>query len=340
MKAMVLAAGLGSRLYPLTQILPKPLLPIVNKSAICWILEYLAHFEVQEVVINLHHLAPLIPQVLGTETYQGIRLHYSYEQTLLGSVGAIKKAERWLQGETFILYNGDTLVDLDLSQALDFHRAKGAMATLVLRRDIRSREYGQIQLGPDGRICKFLEYPSPSYNPVIRDTLFTGIHILEPDIFRYIPPQRYCCFSRDIYPEMIKKDYPIYGYLASGYWIDIGAPIRYLQANKDLLGRLNPHRPKNTRDNVTLIDPVALGRDIGMEEGVQLGPWTVVGDRCYIGAESKIIGSVIWDHTVIGKRTQIKDSIIGPGIRLIDELTVEKSMMIKMKDECLLLSLT
>jgi NDP-sugar pyrophosphorylase family protein len=332
MKAMILAAGYGQRLWPLTNILPKPLLPIVNKPALAWILEYLATFSIKEVMINLHHLAPLIPQTFGEGPFCGIRLHYSYEEELLGTAGALKKIEAFLQGGTFILFNADTLVELDLEKALAFHRTKGAMATLIVREDNEAANYGLLKIGPEGQLIEFLNHRSPTPAKTSRETMFSGIHILEPDIFNEIPPNCYCGFSEEVYPSMIRKGYPIYGYLYTGYWMDIGSPNRYLQANKDFLRKTGSSFSESigkAREQIKISPPIAIGNNAILQEGCCLGPWTTLGDNCFLGRRSIIEESIAWNNVFIGEETYINNAILGTGVYLPPRTRIENQIVIR-----------
>lgn len=341
MKAMILGAGHGQRLDPLTNILPKPLFPVLNKPVLAWILEYLVKFSIKEVAINLHHLAPLIPQAMKDGSLWGIKLFYSYEPQILGTAGGIKKAEEFLKGGTFILHNGDTLIDLDLTEAIAFHRSRGALATLVVREDKEALQYGLVRIGPDGRIAQFLDHPSPIFPEKIYDTMFTGIHILEPAILKEIPANQYCGFSEEVYINLIRKGYPIYGYLFNGYWIDIGTPERYFKANKDFLKKAkepSPPIPEGSGKEIRIFPPVVLGDNSILREGCSVGPYSIVGDNCTLGISSKIEDCILWSNVTLANDVMVKDAILGPGVYLPTGTIIKNKIVIKVQEGQRLLS--
>jgi len=335
-KAMILAAGRGQRLDPLTTILPKPLFPVLNKPVLAWILEYLAKFSVKEIIINLYHLAPQIHEAMKDGSLWGIKLFYSYETQILGTAGGVKKVEEFLKGGTFILYNGDTLVDLDLTEALAFHRAKGALATLVVREDKEAPQYGLIRIGSDGRVIQFLDHSAPIIPERTYETMFTGIHILEPDILMEIPANQYCGFSEEVYPNLIRKGYPVYGYLFNGYWIDIGTPEKYFKANKDFLGKTKEAItaiPNGLGKEIKIFSPVILGDNTTLQDSCSLGPYSIIGDNCSIGKRSKVQGCILWSNVTLAHDVRVKNAIIAPGVYLPPGTMIEDRIVIKVPEE-------
>lgn len=233
MKAMVLAAGLGTRLRPITNNIPKPLIPVAGKPLIHYTLNLLKRHNIKEVMINLHYLADMIKKEVGDGSRFGIKVHYSYEPDILGTGGGIKKVEDFFSDGTFLVINADILVGLDLSDVVRFHQEKGAIATMVLRHDKDVDSYGAIEIDRDSRIREFLgkiDYQGPP----LKKLMFTGIHVLEPEVLSYIPSNISCCINRTAYPEMIKKGERVYGYVMNGYWSDLGTPERYRQAEEDV----------------------------------------------------------------------------------------------------------
>lgn len=333
-KAMILAAGRGQRLDPLTTIIPKPLFPVLNKPILALILEYLAKFAIEEVIINLHHLASLIPQVMKDGSLCNIKLSYSYEPQILGTAGGVKKVEELLKGGTFLLYNGDTLIDLDLTEAIAFHRAKGALATLVLRKDKEAPQYGLIRVGADGRVVQFLEHPSPIVTEKIYETMFTGVHILESAILKEIPANQYCGFSEEVYPKLIRKGYPIYGYLFTGYWIDIGTPERYFKANKDFLEKTKgttSSRLASIGREIKIFPPVVVGDNLVLEDGCSIGPYSILGDNCSLGEKSKAQDCIFWSNVTLADNVRVRSAILGSGVYLPPGTMIENKIVIKVQ---------
>jgi NDP-sugar pyrophosphorylase family protein len=235
MKAMVLAAGYGERMRPLTNSIPKPLLPIKGKPLLHYTLQLLKKNGINEVVINLHHLPNMIMDAFEDGSSLGVKIYYSYEKEILGTAGGIKAAEKFLRDKTFLVINSDIIVDIDLKKVLEFHKKNMSMVTMVLREDPDVEKYGAIEIDSEGRVRRFLGKPEYEGNLPLRKLMFTGIQILEPEIFDEIPGGRYCGTTEETYPKLMNKNAPIYGYEFNGYWIDIGTPERYEKAKGEVL---------------------------------------------------------------------------------------------------------
>jgi NDP-sugar pyrophosphorylase family protein len=228
---MILAAGLGTRLRPLTNTMPKPLLPIAGAPLIVWNLLLLKRHGVQDVVINLHHLGPMIEQALGNGSKYGLRILYSHEPVILGTGGGLKQAEPNFSGEPVLVLNGDTLVELDLEALWTFHRQCQAAATLVLRPDPDAAKWGPVEIGDDHRILR-ITGRGRSEPTAKQPRMFAGIHILHPRLLRDVPKGKASSII-DAYVAAIQRDDRIVGYDHHGYWSDIGTPERYAQAEHD-----------------------------------------------------------------------------------------------------------
>lgn len=330
-RCAVFAAGYGQRLRPLSCLLPKPLFPLSNQPLIAWTLRYLSRHRVREIVINLHHLAPLIPQVLGDGSRWGVKLHYSYEPEILETAGGLKKAEAFLRDGAFVVINSDILIDLDLEELISFHRSRKAIATLVLREDPEAVKFGVIKTDSEGRIRQFLRWAAPggcglstqsgsasgmleAVDPPEAVAHFTGVHILEPEVLDWIPPGKECSITREIYPRLLEAGLPLYGYLARGYWIDIGTPARYLRAQWDILEGKVPWFQEITgegaqRSTLNAQNPEEPSREAGMQKGAlapQPGIW--LGDGLQCGKEVQLHPPV-----VIGNNCRLEDGcVVGP----------------------------
>lgn len=231
MKAMILAAGLGTRLRPLTNTVPKPLLPVAGTPLIVWNLLLLKRHGVRDVVINLHHLGPLIEQALGNGSKFGLRITYSHEPVILGTGGGLKQAELHFCGEPVLVINGDTLFELDLDALWAFHRARKAAATLVLREDPEAARWGLVEVGPEDRIVRITGRGTSGGAPTA-PRMFAGIHILHPRLLRDV--QRGAASSIiEVYVSAIERGEPVLGYDLHGYWSDVGTPERYAEAEQD-----------------------------------------------------------------------------------------------------------
>ena len=232
MKAMILAAGLGTRLRPLTNTIPKPLLPVGGTPLIVWNLLLLKRHGFRHVVINLHHLGPLIEQALGAGSKFGIRITYSHEPVILGTGGGIKQAEPHFSGEPVLILNGDTLVEMDLEALCDAHRTSNAAATLVLREDPDAEGWGLVEVGDRGQILRITGKGRTDSVPAT-PRMFAGIHILHPRLLRQVP-KGVASSIIDPYVRAIEQGEPVLGYDLQGYWSDIGTAERYAQAERDV----------------------------------------------------------------------------------------------------------
>ncbi|MGK0179861.1 MAG: NDP-sugar pyrophosphorylase family protein, partial [Nitrospinales bacterium] len=239
MKALILAAGFGTRLKPLTNELPKPLFPVLNRPILEHTLHFLSSQGITEIAINLHHRPEKIIDYFGDGKGFGVNLHYSKEEKILGTAGGIKKLQSFLQDDTFLVINSDVFADINLNDALKFHQEKNSKLTLVVRQDANIEKYKSIQRVEEGRIVHFLGKGIKNSEPVTQ-VMFTGIQIMEPDIFSRIPDDKFCGTTEDIFPGMIQDELLIYGFLHDGYWIDMGTRETYIQAQADALdGKLS-----------------------------------------------------------------------------------------------------
>ncbi|HJU06033.1 MAG TPA: NDP-sugar synthase [Nitrospiraceae bacterium] len=230
---MILAAGFGARLRPLTNTIPKPLLPIAGTPLIVWNLLLLRRHGITDAVMNLHHLGHLIEKELGDGSQYGMHLSYSHEAVILGTGGGIKHALDYFHGEPFFVLNGDTLVDINLSLLLAFHRERTALATMVVREDPEADRWGAVELDKDQRVLRIngrgLIVNAPSARA---KRMFAGIHIMHPRLLRSLPPGHEASII-DAYVREIERGERICGFTMDGYWSDIGTPERYAQAQKD-----------------------------------------------------------------------------------------------------------
>ncbi len=245
MKAMVLAAGQGTRLRPLTDARPKALVPVRGRPMIEYSLLLLRHYGISDIVINLHHHGEQIETRLGNGNHLGLQISYSIEPELLDTGGGLLKAKPFLQNDTFIVINTDVLIDLHLDQLLKFHKEQEAAATLVLRPDRDADQYGSMDMDEDGRICRFLETSKPvhSHGP-IRKLMFTGVQVLEPKVFDYMDTGMTAhkfSTTRETYPRMLSDGQPLYGFCFDGFWQDLGTAERIQEAERSLAAGTKLH---------------------------------------------------------------------------------------------------
>jgi NDP-sugar pyrophosphorylase family protein len=241
MKAMILAAGFGTRLWPLTIGRTKPAIPFLNRPLIDYTIEYLRRYGIEELIINLHHEPESVIAQIGDGSRHGVKITYSLEEPeILGTSGALAQVRHLLADETFIVINGKIITDIDLTLALATHHRQKAIATLVLRHNTNREYFREVEITDDGLIAGFAGFPSPIRNPqsAIRNPLmFTGIHIMEPGIFDYIPQGVFSDSVKDVYPKAIAEGERIASHIASGYWFELSTLDRYLAISLEFSNR-------------------------------------------------------------------------------------------------------
>ncbi len=290
MKAVVMAGGEGSRLRPLTIRRPKPMVPIAGKPVMEHILNLLKRHGITEVVVTVQYLASNIEDYFGNGSQLGMRISYSREDVPLGTAGSVKNAEDLLT-EPFMVISGDALTDFNLTEIIEYHNSKKSLATLTLAHVHNPLEFGVIITNEDGHISQFLE--KPSWGEVFSDTINTGIYVLDPQIFGYFEKDKPYDFSQELFPYMLKRGDPIYGYVSSGYWCDVGNLSEYMRANADALnGRVNVEIPAKN-----------IGGNIWCEEGVE--HYTIVDERAQVDR------SIVWNNSYVGERAELRGAIVG-----------------------------
>jgi NDP-sugar pyrophosphorylase family protein len=279
----------------------------------------LAAAGVSEVIVNTCYLADRMHDRLRELDTSGLRIHTSFERKILGTAGGLKKAGGFLGNGTFILVNGDFLADIDLREVVGFHRTKGARATMVLRKDERA---GVISVDEEGKIGSFLEPARPLPPEWIR-TIFTGIHVLEPEVLRLIPAPVPWEINRQVYPDMLRRGWPVHGFIHPGYWREAGDPAGYLAANLDLLsgraGGLGPRRRSGrliTTSGDECRPPVLIAEGGMLGPRAMLGPEAVIGREVRIGERAVVRRAVILEGTDIPDGTRVDGEIWSPEGRI------------------------
>lgn len=235
MKAMILAAGLGTRLRPLTEKIPKPLLPLAGKPLIVWNLLLLRRHGIKHVMINLHYLGHLIEQELGDGSQWDMCIQYSSEPVILGTGGGIKKVESFFETEPFVVLNGDTIVDLNVTDVVSHHVSQGCVATMVLREDPKPERWGVVETTADHRVMAIngRGWTAHHSNPHLLRYMFAGVHVIDSRLLRHCPSGQPSSII-DAYVAELERRSVVYGYVTTGYWSDIGTPDRYAQAQRDV----------------------------------------------------------------------------------------------------------
>lgn len=323
MKAVVLAGGSGSRLRPLTVERPKPMVPLVNKPVMSHLRDLLLRHGFRELVVTLHHMASVIQEYFGDGSDFEMQIDYSIESVPLGTAGGVKNAAQFLDTEPFLVVSGDAVTDFDLKAVVAYHRAKGALVTQVLYRVPNPLEYGIVIIDEEGRIQQFVE--KPSWGEVISDTVNTGIYVLEPEVLDFIPADRPFDFSRDLFPTLLEADAPLYGYVADGYWTDIGSIQEYRQASFDILEqRVRLPRPIGEHigggiwveedveiaPDAQLHGPVFLGSGVRIKGGVVIHGPAVIRSSTVVDNRAHIDRSIIWRNAYIGEGAEVRGAIV------------------------------
>ena len=322
MKAVVMAGGEGTRLRPLTSNQPKPMVPIVGKPCMEHIVELLEKHGFDDVVVTLAFMPQAIRGYFGAGESHGVAIRYSVEESPAGTAGSVKLAEDALD-EQFLVISGDALCDIDLGALVTFHREKEALATIGLKSVDNPLEFGIVVTDADGRIERFLE--KPSWGQVFTDTINTGIYVLEPEVLRYIPTDRPYDFSKELFPLLLEMGKPLYGFVADGYWLDIGNLDQYRQANFDALDeRVKLDVPGiRLRGNVWVGEGVELG-DLEVVEGpafignycrvapqATVGPYAILSNSVTLRDHARVMRSVIDASTYVGRSVLVEGAIVG-----------------------------
>ena len=297
MKAMILAAGYGERLWPLTADRTKPALPVLGKPLVGYTAEYLAAFGITEVVVNLHHQPDSVRRSLGDGSQFGVTLEYVHEPVILGTSGALDNARTLLQDDTFVVVNGKLITDLDLKAALREHRERNALATLVLRPNPNFERFSFVELN-DGLVKRFAGMPSrDAWQTNEAPLMFTGIHIIDPRIFDYIPRGVFSDSVIDVYPQAIAKGERILGHVAEGRWYELSTMQRYLDISLALLR--------------------------------QGGSDVYAGQNSSIDSKANVHESILWDRVRVEPGASVRRSVLGDGVRIRSGESIEDAVIVR-----------
>ncbi|NEO93790.1 MAG: mannose-1-phosphate guanylyltransferase [Moorea sp. SIO3G5] len=328
MRAVLMAGGSGTRLRPLTCDLPKPMVPILNRPIAEHIVNLLKRHNITEVIATLYYLPDVMRDYFQDGSDFGVKMTYAVEEEQpLGTAGCVKNISELLN-ETFLVISGDSITDFDLTAAIEFHKAKKSKATLILTRVPNPVEFGVVITDKEMRIRRFLEKPSTS--EIFSDTVNTGTYILEPSVLEYLPSNEECDFSKDLFPKLLEKDEPMYGYVAEGYWCDVGHLEAYREAqydglmNKVTLDFAYPEQSsgmwvgQNTYIDPTakIETPVLIGSNCRIGPNAHIEAGTVIGDNVTISAYANLKRPIIWNGALIGEEVNLSACTISRGTRV------------------------
>ena len=294
MRAIVLSAGYGTRLWPLTEDRTKPAIPILGKPLVGYVAEYLAGYGIDEIVVNLHHRPESVRRALGDGSEFGVKLHYVDEPVILGTSGALDNTREFFERETFVVVNGKIITDIDLSAALETHRSTQAIATLVLLPNTRRERFTVVET-EEGRIKGFGGMPvNTEEGPA--PLMFTGIHILDPRIFEYIPRGVFSHSTTDVYPQAIANGETVAAHVASGKWRELSTLKRYLDISIELLRESEKSY--------------------------------VAGANTMISQSATVTDSILWDDVKVGASAQIHRAVLADGVTIPDGEVIENAVVV------------
>lgn len=324
MKAVMMAGGFGSRLYPLTVGYPKPMIPLVNKPVLAHILNLLKLHDFSQVIITVRYLAHQIQDYFGDGSCLGMKIHYAVEDTPLGTAGGVKNTQPYLDDEPFLVISGDILTDINLSEIIHFHGANKAKATLALKEVIDPQGYGLVMTDTGGRITAYLE--KPDARQIDSKTINSGIYVLEPEILDNLEPEMAYDFSYDVFPGLLAQGTPIFGKRVAGYWRDIGTLQSYSEATFDVLTGKVKHidlgrflgngvwvgHGVEIAPDATLRGPLYLAHGVKIDHNVTIIGPAVIGHRTVIDRDAYIEQAIIGPNCLIGKSVSVRQTLVPP----------------------------
>jgi mannose-1-phosphate guanylyltransferase len=332
MRSVILAGGEGTRLRPLTLALPKPVVPVVDRPFLRYQLDLLERVGVEDVVFSIAYQPDRVRAVFGDGAAAGKRIRYAVEETPLGTGGAVKNAEPWLDATTLV-FNGDVLTDVDLPAVVDLHRRTGSAATLVLTPVPNPSAYGLVETDPDGRIRRFIEKPDPSQ--ITTDTINAGIYVLETSTLGLMPPAVNHSIERAFFPALLARGDRVTAYVHRGYWIDIGTPEKYLQVHRDILGGRFPvtlegrpraggfvHDEARVDEGALLEPPFYIGPRSQVAAGARVGPGAVLTAGVSVATGARVSDSVLWEGTQVGRDAAVEGALLGREVAVGERASV------------------
>jgi mannose-1-phosphate guanylyltransferase len=322
MQAVILVGGEGTRLRPLTSTVSKPVVPLVDRPLIAYMLEWLARHDIEDVIMSCGFLATSVHNVLGDGASQGVRLRYIEEPDPRGTAGALKFAESMLD-ERFLMLNGDILTDIDLTEQLAQHERTGAKATLALVPVADPTAYGLVRLAEDRSVLGFVE--KPSSDQIDTNLISAGVYVLERELLQMIPAGRNVSIEREVWPLLVGAG--LYGFPSDGYWLDIGTPQRYLQGTFDVIeGNVQTAVLERLGDWLAIapdaqvlgraIPPAVIERGAHVAAGAHVGSLVVLGQGVSVGAGSTVERAVILNGSEIGEGCKLLDCVVAAGCRV------------------------
>ncbi|HWN01160.1 MAG TPA: mannose-1-phosphate guanyltransferase [Streptosporangiaceae bacterium] len=346
MKAVVMAGGEGTRLRPMTANQPKPLLPVVNRPIMEHVLRLLKRHGFDETVVTVQFLAALVRNYFGDGEEFGMSLQYATEEMPLGTAGSVRNAEDALRDEPFLVISGDALTDMDLTGLVRFHKDKGALVTVALAKVPNPLEFGIVITEENGQIQRFLE--KPTWGQVFSDTVNTGVYVMEPEVLAEVPPGQMVDWSADVFPKLLDRGAPLYGYVSGSYWEDVGTHESYLKVQADVLaGRVQTDiagfevspgvwvaEGAEVDTDAVLTGPLCVGDYAKIEAGAHLREYTVIGSNVVVKEGAFLHRAVVHNNVYIGQGATLRGCVIGKNTDVMRLARIEEGAIVG--DECVI----
>jgi NDP-sugar pyrophosphorylase family protein len=305
MKAIILAAGFGTRLWPLTEDRTKPAIPFLNRPLITYAIDYLAQAGIRDIIINLHHQPESITGPLGDGSQLGVRIQYSYEEEILGTSGAIDKVRDHLMDDDFIVINGKIITNIDLQAAIAEHKERRAIATLVLKENKERERFSIIEIDERGHILKFAGFPQPQAGDIAggqpgdlpAPLMFVGITVLSPRIFEYVPRNCYSHSIVDVYPKAMAAGEGVIAHLTMGDWYELSTIERYLESS------------------------IHFARQKGLAN--------IQGENCLIEPDAFVEDSILWNGVSVGSDAQVRQAVLADGVQIPEHMKIERAVVVR-----------
>ena len=341
-----MAGGEGTRLRPMTANQPKPMLPVANRPIMEHVLRLLKRHGFDETIVTVQFLAALVRNYFGDGDEFEMSLQYATEEMPLGTAGSVRNAEDALHDERFLVISGDALTDMDLTAMVNFHKEKGALVTVGLARMPDPLEFGIVITQEDGRIQRFLE--KPTWGQVFSDTVNTGVYVMEPEVLAEVPPGEMVDWSGDVFPKLLKRGAPLFGYISDGYWEDVGTHESYLKAQADVLDRrvqtdiagfeVSPGvwvaEGAEVDPDAVLTGPLCIGDYAKIEAGAELREYTVIGSNVVVKEGAFIHRAVVHNNVYVGQGVNLRGCVIGKNTDVMRLARIEEGAIVG--DECVI----
>jgi mannose-1-phosphate guanylyltransferase/phosphomannomutase len=341
-----MAGGEGTRLRPMTANQPKPLLPVANRPIMEHVLRLLKRHGFDETVVTVQFLAALVRNYFGDGEEFGMSLQYATEEMPLGTAGSVRNAEDALRDDAFLVISGDALTDMDLSALVRYHKDNGALVTVGLARVPDPLEFGIVITQEDGRIQRFLE--KPTWGQVFSDTVNTGVYVMEPEVLAEVPPGEIVDWSGDVFPKLLKRGAPLFGYISDGYWEDVGTHESYMKAQADVLaGRVQTDiagfevspgvwvaEGAEVDPDAVLTGPMCIGDYAKIEAGAHLREYTVVGSNVVVKEGAFLHRAVVHNNVYVGQGVTLRGCVVGKNTDVMRLARIEEGAVVG--DECVI----